>query len=68
METKRPEIIIIARDWTPGEAVQIVLVRPSEIVLTAGGGIDLAATPSTGVTLMPAGWASAGQAQRENEL
>ena len=55
METKKPEIIIIAREWEPGQAVQGVLVRPSEIVMKAGGGIDLAATPSTSYLLVPGG-------------
>lgn len=60
METKRPEVIIVVREWEPGEAVQIVLVRPSEIVLKPGGGIDLAETPSTSWVLLPGGLAGFG--------
>lgn len=61
METKRPEVIIVAREWEPGEAVQIVVVRPSEIVWKAGGGgIDLAATPSTSYLLLPGGLVGVG--------
>lgn len=56
METKRPEVVIVVREWEPGEAVQIVVVRPGEIVWKeGGGGIDLAATPSTSYVLVPGG-------------
>lgn len=55
METKQPEVMIVVREWEPGHAIQIVLVRPSEMVWSESGGVDLEKTPSTSYLLLPGG-------------
>jgi hypothetical protein len=60
METKKPEIVVILREWEPGQAIQVMLVRPSEVVRTPAGGVDLSKTPSTSYLLLPGGFAGFG--------
>lgn len=60
METKKPEVVIVVREWEPGHTLQIILVRPSEVVKSASGGIDLDKTPSTNYLLVPGGFVGFG--------